>query len=493
LIPLQWTLVVAYYATLLALAAFGLHRYHLLRLYYRHRRRAPSPAERLDPLPFVTVQLPIYNERYVVERLVRAACALDYPSGLLEIQVLDDSTDDTQALAAAVIGEMRLLGHDIVHLRRDDRSGFKAGALASGMRRAKGDLLAVFDADFVPPASFLMDLVHHFSDPRVGMVQARWGHLNRDYSLLTRLQSIYLDGHFALEHAARNRSGLFFNFNGTAGIWRRACIESAGGWHSDTLTEDLDLSYRAQLKGWEFVFLPQVVAPAELPADNDAFKVQQHRWTRGSIQTGRKILPSLLRARLPFRVKLEALFHLCGNGAYALMVLLAILIGPAMLARKALGLDSLHLLDLALFLLSSVSVSIFYICSQRETDSDGARVLSCLPLLMTLGIGISLNNARAVCRALTNGPMEFLRTPKHRLVGKTGDWTLSGYRAPGPILWTVVEMLLGVYFAFASALAILSGAWAMLPFLLLFQCGFLHTALLSISQMLRRKSLPNTP
>ena len=363
---LEGAVVAAYYATLLVLAIYGSHRYYLLHLYYRHRGDVPRPAARLDPLPLVTVQLPVYNERYVVERLIRAACALDYPADRLEIQVLDDSTDDTSRLAAAVVETMRRRGPDVVHLRRGSREGFKAGALAHGLARARGELIAVLDADFVPSPPFLLDLVHHFSDPRVGMVQARWGHLNREYSVLTRIQSIFLDGHFVIEHAARHRAGRFFNFNGTAGIWRRTCIDSAGGWQSDTLTEDLDLSYRAQLLGWEFVFLPDVVAPAELPADNDAFKTQQHRWTLGSIQTGRKILPRLLRARLPRRVKVEAFFHLTNNSAYALMVLLAILIVPAVLARRALGLDGLMYLDLPLFFLSTLSVSTFYICSQRE-------------------------------------------------------------------------------------------------------------------------------
>jgi len=483
-------IVAGYYATLLVLAIYGLHRYYLLHLFYKHRREGPSPAARLFPLPPVTVQLPIYNERYVVERLIRSACALDYPADRLEIQVLDDSTDDTSGIAAAVIETMRRLGHDVAHLRRGTREGFKAGALAYGLARAKGELVAVFDADFVPPASFLLDLVHHFSDPRVGMVQARWGHLNREYSVLTRIQSICLDGHFVIEHAARHRAGRFFNFNGTAGVWRRSCIESAGGWQSDTLTEDLDLSYRAQLLGWEFVFLPEVVAPAELPADNDAFKTQQHRWTLGSIQTGRKILPRLMRARLPLGVKVEAFFHLTNNSAYALMVLLGILIVPAMLARRALGLDWLTYLDLPLFLLSTLSISTFYISSQREARQDWLGCLLYLPFLMSLGIGLSLNNARAVCGAWSRRKMEFLRTPKHRLEGTGGDWSRSSYRGLGRRAWTAAEMLLGIYFTGASAYSIIAGNEAMLPFFLLFQMGYLYTSFLSLAQALRRRLEP---
>ena len=484
------TIVAAYYTTLLLLSIYGAHRYSLLRLYYRHGPPDTRPPAPLDPLPVVTVQLPVYNERYVVERLIRAACALDYPPDRLEIQVLDDSTDDTRNLAADAVESMRRLGRDVVHLRRGDREGFKAGALAYGLARAKGDLIAVFDADFVPPPSFLLDLVHHFGDPRVGMVQARWGHLNREYSVLTRIQSIYLDGHFVIEHAARHRAGCFFNFNGTAGVWRRACIVSAGGWQSDTLTEDLDLSYRAQLKGWEFVFLPGVTAPAELPADNDAFKTQQHRWTLGSIQTGRKLLPSILKAKLPRKVKMEAFFHLTNNSAYALMVLLAILIVPAVLARRALGLDWLMYLDLPLFFLSTLSVSTFYICSQRELRQDWLGSLVYLPFLMSLGIGMSLNNARAVWGAWSRRRVEFLRTPKHSLEGTDGDWSRSSYRGSGHRAWTAAEMLLGIYFTGASAYAIIAGNEAMLPFFLLFQMGYLYTSFLSLAQALRRRLEP---
>ena len=481
------TILAAYYATLLLLSIYGAHRSWLLRVYYRHGPPRERPRRPPAPLPRVTVQLPIYNERYVVERLIRAACALDYPPDLLEIQVLDDSTDDTSLLAADTVEAMRRLGHDVAHLRRGGREGFKAGALTCGLERARGDLIALFDADFVPAPSFLLDLVHHFRDPRVGMVQARWGHLNRDYSVLTRVQSIYLDGHFVIEHAARHRAGCFFNFNGTAGIWRRTCIESAGGWQSDTLTEDLDLSYRAQLKGWEFVFAPEVVAPAELPADHDAFKTQQHRWTMGSVQAARKILPRLLRARLPLRVKLEGVFHLTGNGAFALMVVLALLIVPAVLARRALGLDGLVYIDLPLFALSTLSIAAFYLCSQRETRGDWLRCLVDLPFLMSLGIGLSLNNARAIAGALSGRRTEFLRTPKHRLEGSSGDWSRSSYRGPRRRVWTAAEMLLGVYFTAASACCIIMGNAAVLPCLLLFQMGFLHTSFLSLAQGLRRR------
>jgi cellulose synthase/poly-beta-1,6-N-acetylglucosamine synthase-like glycosyltransferase len=490
---LATSIVAAYFLVLSALGLYGAHRACLLRLVRRQRGAPDRPPGRLDPLPRVTVQIPIYNERYVVERVIRAACALQYPADRLEIQVLDDSTDDTTAIAASVVEAMRRRGHDILHLRRGTRRGYKAGALAHGLSLSRGEILAVFDADFVPGPTFLLDLIHHFSHPRVGMVQARWGHLNRDYSLLTSLQAIFLDGHFLIEHAARHRAGLFFNFNGTAGLWRRACIETSGGWRADTLTEDLDLSYRAQLAGWRLVFVPEVVAPAELPADIDAFRSQQQRWARGSIETGMRLLPPLLRARLPARVKLEALAHLTANLSYPLMVLLAILIVPAMILRQRAGWEALLVLDLPLFLLSTASVAAFYLASQRAAGADRAAALRRLPALFGLGVGLCLGNAGAALGALARRPAEFVRTPKHRLEGSRAEPRRPGHRGPGDAgderpgyrgrrrTWlALVEAALGLYFAAAALYAAAQGMYATLPFLLLFQAGFLGTAVLSL-------------
>jgi cellulose synthase/poly-beta-1,6-N-acetylglucosamine synthase-like glycosyltransferase len=485
------SIVTAYYATLALLAAYGWHRYHLLRLYRRHPPGRPRPALPCGALPVITVQLPIYNERLVVDRLIRAACDLDYPSGRLEIQVLDDSTDDTSAIAAAAVDEMRRQGRDIRHLRRPFRDGFKAGALAAGLDQARGELVAVFDADFLPGPSFLLDLAPFFSDPRTGMVQARWGHLNRDYSALTRSQAIFLDGHFVIEHAARHRAGRFFNFNGTAGLWRRACIESAGGWQSDTLTEDLDLSYRAQLQGWEFVFVPEVVVPAELPADIDSFQAQQHRWTMGSIQTARKILPRLLRARLPAPVRIEALFHLTGNLSYPLMVLLALLIVPATAVRSGAGQGIMLALDLPLFLLTTLSVMAFYVGAQRRVRDDWPGTLPDLPVLMCVGIGLSLTNARAVCAALLGLRRDFARTPKRRLIGRSGDWQPPIERSAAGRAWAAVELLFGIYFAGAATWAILAGHFASLPLFLMFLAGYLARPILALAQAVRPRSGPS--
>ena len=332
----------------------------------------------------------------------------------------------------------------------------------------------------MPEPSFLLALVHHFSHPRVGMVQARWGHLNRDYSLLTRVQAILLDGHFVIEHAARHLAGRFFNFNGTAGIWRRACIESAGGWQADTLTEDLDLSYRAQLLGWRFVYAPEVVVRAELPADIDAFRSQQRRWARGSIETARKILPRLLGARLPLGVKIEALFHLTANASYVLMVALSILMVPAMIIRRDAGFEMLLLLDLPLVLLSVLSVGAFYLVSQREIGREWRSTVRLLPSLMALGIGLALNNARGVLLALFGKRREFMRTPKHDLRGTRGEWRLKRYQAPRSRPLTALEILLGIFFTGAALEAALAGKLASLPVLLLFQAGFLYPAFLSL-------------
>src|SRR6266436_1205079 len=306
----------AYFFVLIVLAIYGWHRYYLVYLYMRNRDKEPRPGPPLDPLPVVTIQLPLYNEMYVAERLIEAVCRIDYPRDLLEIQVLDDSTDETRSIADRAVRRFAAQGTDIRYFHRADRSGYKAGALEAGLKVARGEFIGIFDADFIPTADFLTTLIPHFHNPKVGMVQARWGHINQNYSLLTKIQAILLDGHFILEHGGRNRGGRFFNFNGTAGIWRREAIADAGGWQHDTLTEDLDLSYRAQMKGWRFVFLQDVVAPAEIPVEMNAFKSQQHRWAKGSVQTCKKLLPRILASDLPLAIKTEATFHLTANFAY---------------------------------------------------------------------------------------------------------------------------------------------------------------------------------
>ncbi len=434
----------------------------------------------------VTVQLPIFNEKLVAERLIDAIAALDYPKERFEIQVLDDSTDETSAIVAQKVTDYHGAGFLITHLHRTERLGYKAGALAAGLSRAKGHLLAVFDADFVPQKDFLRQIIPWFSQPEVGMVQARWGHLNRDYSILTRIQAILLDGHFRIEHQGRHSASTFFNFNGTAGVWRRQAIDDAGGWSQDTLTEDLDLSYRAQLAGWDFVYCDDVEVPAELPIEIKAFKSQQHRWTKGSVQTSRKLLRKVLRSPLPWRVKWEAGVHLTANFCYLLMFLLATLIFPAMVLRRG-ALDwELLPLDLLLFGAGTFSLFAFYHRAEREVGRPWWRTLLDLPLLMATGIGLSVQGTGAVLSGLITKGGIFHRTPKYRAEGNTFS-SNSGYRVPWQIsFW--IEGLFALYFLGASALAVYWGMWFCLPFLLLFLGGYSFLFLSALGLDLPRNS-----
>jgi len=465
-----------YFGVLATLTLYGAHRWYLLWLFRRHRNDAPQSPAKFDAPPTLTVQIPLYNEMYVAKRVIDAVSALDWPKERLDIQVLDDSIDETTAIVADTVAQCRARALDIVHLRRGDRAGYKAGALAFGLVRAKGEFVAVFDADFVPAPDFARALMDHFTDPSVGMVQARWGHLNRESSLLTRAQSILLDGHFVVEHAARNRSGRFFYFTGTAGIWRRSCIDDAGGWQHDTLTEDLDLSYRAQLRGWRFVFLQDTVAPAELPVEMGAFKSQQHRWAQGSAQTAVKLLPRILRSSLPTRVKVESVFHLTANAGYVLMVALTLLIGPAVWFRRGIDARELALVDLPLIATSLVSIAVFYLVSQWEAYGNWRDAVRYLPVLMALGIGISINNARAVVAGLLGRETEFRRTPKYALAAEGAAMLATRkYRARrGLDSW--IELALGLYFAGLVVAALANGLWGAVPFLSLFAGGFLYTA-----------------
>ncbi len=479
-----------YFGVLVVLSMYGSHRYFMAYLYYRHKYKLPTPRGRLAELPRVTIQLPIYNEIYVVERLVDAVCKIDYPRELLEIQVLDDSTDETCAIARACVERHRAAGLDVVYLHRTNRRGFKAGALEEGLRAAKGEFVAVFDADFVASPDFLKKTIGYFADPGIGMVQVRWEHINRDFSALTQAQSIFLDGHFMIEHTARNRSGRFFNFNGTAGIWRRKTIEDAGNWQHDTLTEDLDLSYRAQLKGWRFVFLNDVVSPAEIPVDMNAFKGQQHRWAKGSIQTARKLLPTILRSRLPIHIKQEAFFHLSNNVAYPLMVVLSLLMPASMVIRYKHGWYGFLLLDFPFFIMATASVCAFFVASQREVGQGWWGRLKYLPFIMSLGIGLSVNNAKAVLEALLNQRSGFARTPKHGVVGRDdasrAAWKQKKYTGRLTLL-PFIEIGLGLYLTYAIAFALDNHIWFSLPFLVLFQVGFLYCGLMSFVQARRPK------
>jgi cellulose synthase/poly-beta-1,6-N-acetylglucosamine synthase-like glycosyltransferase len=476
-------LLIPYFIVLIILATYGAHRYWLVYLYYKNKKnKTTDPAARFDDLPRVTVQLPIFNEQYVVDRLLDAVCKLEYPREKLDIQLLDDSTDETVEVARALVERYAALGNPIYYLHRENRAGFKAGALEEGLKTAKGEFVAIFDADFVPPPDFLLRCIHHFTDPQIGMVQTRWTHINRTYSLLTEVEAILLDGHFVLEHSGRARSGVFFNFNGTAGIWRRAAIDEAGGWQHDTLTEDTDLSYRAQLKGWKFLYLQDVECPAELPVEMTAFKTQQARWAKGLIQVAKKILPRVLASDVPRSVKVEACYHLTANLSYPLMIVLSVLLMPAMIIRFYQGWFQMLYIDLPLFMASTFSISSFYLVSQKELfPKTWARAFLFLPLLMALGIGLTITNTRAVLEALAGKQTAFARTPKYRVESKKDKINASKYRKRlGWVPW--IELLIGTYFALAVYYAIDNENYFTVPFLMLFVFGYWCTGLMSLLQ-----------
>jgi len=486
------SLLVPYFIVMVILAFYGIHRYQLVWLYYRNRRKAAhstQPPARFEDaeLPFVTIQLPIYNEQFVIDRLIDACCRLNYPRDRFEIQLLDDSTDETVTVAREIVdryaaGAEGLAPQPVFHMHRTNRYGFKAGALEEGLKTAKGELIAIFDADFVPPPNWLMQVVHHFAEPGVGMVQTRWTHLNRNYSFLTQVEAILLDGHFVLEHGGRSRAGVFFNFNGTAGMWRREAIDEAGGWQHDTLTEDTDLSYRAQLKGWKFKYLQDVECPAELPIEMTAFKTQQARWAKGLIQTGKKILPTVMRSDAPFHVKLEAWYHLTANISYPLMIVLSTLLMPAMIIRSWQGPLQMLLIDLPLFMASTMSVSSFYLVSQKELfPRTWYKTFLYLPFLMALGVGLTITNTKAVLEALVGHKSAFARTPKYSVRKKGEKSQAKVYRKRlGIIPW--IELAIGCYFTFTVWYALSTENYFTVPFLLLFVLGYWYTGLLSLLQ-----------
>jgi len=483
-------IMLPYFLVMAVLAAYGIHRYHLVYNFYKNRKNVPGPPPAMSAWPKVTVQLPIFNERYVIERLIDAAAQFDYPRELLDIQVLDDSTDETRQVARDCVERHRALGVPITYIHRDNRDGFKAGALQEGLKVASGEFVAIFDADFIPPADFLRRTVPYFTDSHLAMVQTRWTYINRSYSKLTEVEAILLDGHFAIEHSSRYRSNLFFNFNGTAGIWRRAAIEDAGGWQHDTLTEDTDLSYRAQLRGWRFLYLPEIECPSELPVEMNAFKSQQARWAKGLMQTAKKVLPRVLRSDAPAAVKAEAVFHLTANISYPLMIFLSIILLPAMIVRFYQGWFQVLTIDLPLFLASTCSVSSFYLAAERAFyPKTWKRTFWFLPFVMALGVGIAVRNAFAVIEAIIGKKSEFVRTPKYKVEAGAqdrdaqdrNDWTKKSYRkSAGVMPW--IEIGLGLYFAAAVAYSIQMENYATVPFFILFVWGYLYTGVMSLAQ-----------
>lgn len=483
-------LVTLYLLTLGILTVYGMHRYLQVYLYYRHYKKQPNPANRFTDLPKVTVQLPMFNEQYVAARIIEATCEIDYPREKLQIQVLDDSTDESADIARDACDRMRRLGHNVQYVHRTNRQGYKAGALANGLATATGEFVLIFDADFVPNREILRNSIDHFTDPNVGCVQTRWDHINRQQSLLTRCQAIFLDGHFMIEHTARNRSGRFINFNGTAGIWRKKAIEDSGGWQHDTLTEDVDLSYRAQLRGWKFVFLPELLAPAELPPEIASFKQQQHRWTKGQVQTAVKLLPSILSAPVNLRVKSEAFFHLTSTAVYLPAVILSLILFPTWyLAPDLFTVDTQGLsgtviaLAIASFCgLLTASAGTFYMLSQKAVGRSSLATLGMVPFLMALGMGISLINTVAVLEGLFGRrDTEFVRTPKYGTAGGTAWKKRAGAFRKKIGLLPFIEIAFGLYMLGCIITAIyLKSAWGTLPFLVIFAFGYLYVGILSL-------------
>jgi len=472
-----------YFAVMIVLAVYGVHRYTMCYLYYKYRKNYnPNPPRLFDSLPMVTVQLPIFNEQFVIDRLIEAICAMDYPSDKLDIQVLDDSTDETQQVAAAIVARYAALGHPIAYIHRTNRHGYKAGALDAGLKVAKGEYVAIFDADFVPPTDWLMKVIHHFAEPEIGMVQTRWSHMNRDYSMLTQIEAILLDGHFVMEHGARVRSGDYFNFNGTAGMWRIKAISDGGGWQHDTLTEDTDLSYRSQLAGWKFKYLPEVECPSELPIEMTAFKTQQARWAKGLIQTSIKVLPLMFKSHVPRRIKIEAVYHLTANLSYPLMVIMSVLLLPAMVCRFYQGWFQMLLIDFPLFTASTFSIAVFYVMSERVLfPKTWWKTFLYLPFLMALGIGLTVTNTKAVVEALVGHKSAFVRTPKYR-VAKKGEKSQAAKYRKRLILAPWIELLLGCYFFAAILYTFSNHNYFTAPFLILFVIGYWYTGLMSLLQ-----------
>jgi cellulose synthase/poly-beta-1,6-N-acetylglucosamine synthase-like glycosyltransferase len=469
----DWAMLIPYFTVLVILSVYGVHRFDTIRTYFKYRKKATGePPKRFETLPPVTIQLPLYNERYVVERLIEETLKMEYPKELLQIQVLDDSTDDTAPFAEALVERYKNMGYPIEYHHRAHRHGFKAGALQAGLETATGEFVAVFDADFCPPAAFLMRTIHHFADPNVGVVQTRWSYLNRDYNFLTEVEAMLLDGHFILEHGARSRAGYFFNFNGTAGILRKSMIADAGGWQHDTLTEDSDLSYRAQLKGWRFVYLPGLDCPSELPVQMHGFQVQQSRWAKGLTQVSKKLLPTIFRANITRRQKIEAFLHLTPNISYPLMIVVSALMLPVMIVRFYMGPWQMLYLDLPLIVASFWSISLFYVVAHRELyPRNWKRSVLLLPVLIAVGVGLTIINTRAVLEALFGVHTAFARTPKYNISGGAVNLENKKYKRRSGWL-PYAEIAVGCYFITMVYFAIETLNFFAIPFLLLFVCGY---------------------
>ena len=479
----------AYFISLLILFAFGAHGFVMV-YYYMKQRGQHSPQLPLTETPVVTVQLPLYNELYVINRLIDAVCAMEYPKDKLEIQVLDDSTDETIEVCAKAVAQYQKLGYDIKHIQRTDRTGFKAGALKCGLECARGEFIAIFDADFVPNRDFLAKTIpYFFTDQKIGVVQTRWSHLNGDYSLLTRAQAFALDAHHVVEQNVRCKAGFFINFNGTGGVWRKAAILDAGNWQSDTLTEDLDLSYRAQLRGWKFHYLCDVTSPAELPAEVNALKTQQFRWTKGAIETARKMLPEVWKSDLPLRVKIHSTSHLTSNIVFPFIILAGILNVPLIFIKQHGGHEA-YFTMMSIFVIAFIGSFMFYLISQKSIYPDWRRRIMLFPLFMAGSMGFAVNNTRAVFEGIFKRKSEFVRTPKYAIKVKGDSWKANKYTVKKKFDWVVaIEIILAVYCLFGVISSLYYLEIAALPFQLLYFTGFATVSWLSVRHALEARKI----
>ena len=482
-------LLIIYIFSLTILLIFSSHGFIMLFYHNKYGDKIHKKNNNLELNSKVTIQLPLYNEMYVAERLIDAVCKITYPIELLEIQVLDDSTDETVNIVAKAVEEKLRDGFNIKQIRRSNRTGFKAGALKEGLKTAEGEFIAIFDADFIPNSNFLINTLPYFYDDRVGMVQTRWEHLNENYSLLTRVQALALNGHFVIEQTVRNKAGFFINFNGTGGVWKKSCILDAGNWDGDTLTEDLDLSYRAQLKGWKFVFLRDITTPAELPSEMNALKAQQFRWTKGAIETAKKLLPKVWASNLSMRVKLQSTFHLTNNLVFPFILLAGILNVPLIFIKNS-GPYNPFFNFMSIFVLAFISSFLFYLYAQKDVYSDWRKRITLFPLFMSGSMGMAVNNTRAVVEGLLNRKSEFVRTPKFQIVKNEQKMKNNKYHSMIKTdSSTVVELILTLYCFIGVVASIYFLELAALPFQLMFFFGFGFVSVLSIKQNLIKKAL----
>lgn len=481
-------ILATYIISLSILFVFASHGYSMVYYYFKtfNKRTEDLSEEELQmtEYPLVTIQLPLYNEKYVICRLIDAVIRIEYPKDKLEIQVLDDSTDETVDIAKEHIQKYVDQGYDIKHVHRTNRKGFKAGALKEGLKTAKGEFVAIFDADFIPRKKFLKRTLPYFQkDEKLGLVQTRWEHLNRDYSLITKTEAIALDGHFVIEQAVRNRAGFFINFNGTGGVWRKECIFDAGNWQADTLTEDLDLSYRAQMKGWKFKYLVNFTSPAELPSEINSLKSQQFRWTKGAIETAKKIYPKVLRSKLPVKMKIQSFIHLCSNLAYPFILIAGILNLPVLLIKEGGQYDDVFKF-MSIFIFAFISSFIFYLYSQKDVYADWQKRVIYFPVFLSGSMGLSVNNTIAVIEGLINKKSEFVRTPKFKIMDNKDSWIDKKYLTKKLSYATIIEAVLAVYCFAGVVLSIVYAQIAALPFQLMFSLGYGMMAFLSIRQVI---------